>query len=89
MLHTIGYPLSASCYGGGFLYHMPENKVAVGLVVGLDYADPHLSIFHEFQKLKKHKIVSSVLKGGTCLQYGARTLNEGLAQQVPASKDDG
>ena len=89
MLHTIGYPLSASCYGGGFLYHMPENKVAIGLVVGLDYADPHLSIFHEFQKLKRHRIVSSVLKGGTCLQYGARTLNEGFGHLLATSGHEG
>lgn len=56
---------------------MADQKVAVGLVVGLDYKNPYLSIYHEFQKLKLHSLIRSVLEGGKCLQYGARSLNEG------------
>jgi electron-transferring-flavoprotein dehydrogenase len=77
VVHTVGYPLDNSTYGGGFLYHMGENKVALGLVVGLDYRNPYLSPYQEFQRWKSQPLVSGVLQGGTCLQYGARTLNEG------------
>lgn len=83
MLHTIGYPLTGQAYGGGFLYHMPNNQVSVGLVTGLDYENPQISPFHEFQKLKSHPLFSNVLKGGKCLEYGARTLNEGGIQSLP------
>lgn len=77
VIHTMGYPLSQSTYGGGFIYHMPDQKVAVGIVVGLDYQNPYLSVFDEFQKLKLHKLTRGILEGGKCIQYGARTLNEG------------
>lgn len=75
--HTMGYPMPQDSFGGGFLYHMSENRVSVGLVVGMDYKNPYLSPFQEFQKFKVHPAIQSILTDGTCLQYGARTLNEG------------
>jgi electron-transferring-flavoprotein dehydrogenase len=64
-------------YGGGFLYHGDNRRVSLGYVVGLDYANPYLSPFQEFQRWKAHPAVAAHLQGGTCLQYGARALNEG------------
>lgn len=81
--HSVGWPLDDQTYGGSFLYHMADNRVALGLVVALDYADPTLSPFEEFQRWKTHPAVRKVLEGGECLQYGARTLNEGGYQSVP------
>ncbi|EDO17273.1 hypothetical protein Kpol_538p33 [Vanderwaltozyma polyspora DSM 70294] len=81
--HTMGYPLSNDVYGGGFQYHFGENLVTVGLVVGLDYKNPYVSPYQEFQKLKKHSYYSKVLEGGKCIEYGARVLNEGGLQAVP------
>lgn len=80
--HSMGYPLSGE-YGGGFMYHWGDNMVSVGLVVGLDYANPYLSPYQEFQKMKKHPFYANVLEGGTCISYGARALNEGGLQSVP------
>ena len=82
--HTVGHPLDTQTYGGGFLYHMAEGRVALGLVVGLDYRDPYLSPFGEFQKWKLHPAVREQLEGGRCVQYGARTLVEGGLQSLPA-----
>lgn len=81
--HTMGYPLSKNVYGGGFQYHFGDNLVAVGLVVGLDYANPYVSPYQEFQKLKHHRFYSKVLDGGECIAYGARALNEGGYQAIP------
>lgn len=81
--HTMGYPLSKDLYGGGFQYHFGDNLVSVGLVVGLDYEDPNVSPYQEFQKLKHHPFYSEVLKGGKCIAYGARALNEGGLQAIP------
>ena len=118
VVHTIGYPLDASTYGGSFIYHMHDGMVALGyvaqfhkgllrcklgkppghtrtdtadkiapcicsLVVGLDYSNPYLSPYQEFQRWKQHPLIRKLLEGGTCLQYGARTLNEGGQQSVP------
>ena len=118
VVHTIGYPLDASTYGGSFIYHMHAGMVALGyvaqlhqclsrwahskvtaemranasdkiapgicsLVVGLDYSNPYLSPYQEFQRWKQHPLIRKLLEGGTCLQYGARTLNEGGQQSVP------
>jgi len=83
VLHTLGYPLDHSTYGGGFLYHMDNRRVALGLVVGLDYSNPYLSPYQEFQRWKQHPVVQEHIKGGTCLQYGARSLNEGGFQSIP------
>ena len=77
VLHTLGYPLENSVYGGGFLYGHADDQVSVGLIVGLDYRDPHLDPFLLFQRFKRHARVRRVLEGGRVLGYGARTLNEG------------
>jgi len=83
VLHSIGYPLNNQAYGGGFVYHMANNLVAVGLVSSLDYKNPYLNPFEEFQKFKHHPEISSILKGGQRLEYGARTVVEGGIQSLP------
>lgn len=85
VLHTLGYPLTgaSTAYGGGFLYHYENDLVSLGLVVGLDYANPNLSPYREFQKYKLHPRIKSVLDGGECVAYGARALNEGGFQSIP------
>ncbi|AMD20546.1 HDL198Wp [Eremothecium sinecaudum] len=81
--HTVGYPLSNDLYGGGFQYHFGNNLVTVGIVVGLDYKNPWVSPYQEFQKMKHHQYYAKVLEGGKCVAYGARALNEGGLQSVP------
>ncbi len=81
--HTLGWPLKSDVYGGSFLYHMAENQVAIGLVVGLDYANPYLDPFMEFQRFKQHAAIRPLLEGGRRLAYGARALNEGGWQSLP------
>ncbi|TVY48579.1 putative electron transfer flavoprotein-ubiquinone oxidoreductase, mitochondrial [Lachnellula occidentalis] len=81
--HSMGYPLSADTYGGGWMYHFGDNLVSIGLVVGLDYPNPWLSPYGEFQKMKHHPFYKSVLEGGKCISYGARALNEGGFQSIP------
>ena len=81
--HTMGFPLSLDTYGGSFMYHMDDNMVTLGLVVGLDYENPYLSPFQEFQRMKHHPFFAKVLEGGQCLAYGARALNEGGYQSIP------
>jgi electron-transferring-flavoprotein dehydrogenase len=83
IIHSIGYPLNNQAYGGGFLYHMENNLVAVGLVTALDYSNPYLSPYAEFQKFKLHPVISSVLQGGNRIEYGARTVVEGGIQALP------
>lgn len=83
IVHSMGYPLPYDTYGGGWLYHFGENLVSLGLVVGLDYPNPWLSPYDEFQKLKHHPLYASVLEGGKCISYGARALNEGGFQSIP------
>ncbi len=83
VLHTVGWPLRSDTYGGSFLYHLGGNKVSVGLVVGLDYPNPHLSPFSELQRLKHHPLFRSHLEGGKRIGYGARALNEGGIGSVP------
>ncbi|CAZ82092.1 unnamed protein product [Tuber melanosporum] len=81
--HTIGWPLPNNTYGGSWMYHFGENKVSLGLVVGLDYPNPYLSPYSEFQRMKHHPFFSSVLADGKCISYGARALNEGGFQSIP------
>ena len=81
--HSVGWPLNTDTYGGSFLYHLTGNQVAVGYVVGLDYQNPHLSPFEEFQRFKTHPYVRSVFEGGRRVSYGARALNEGGFQSIP------
>lgn len=77
VLHTLGWPLDQKTYGGSFLYHMKDRQVAVGLVVALDYQNPFLNPYEEYQRFKRHPAIRPLLEGGTVLQYGARSLNEG------------
>lgn len=81
--HTMGHPLSYNTYGGGFMYHFGERLVSVGLVVGLDYKNPYISPYQEFQNLKRHSFYKKVLEKGKCISYGARALNEGGLQSIP------
>ena len=81
--HSVGWPLASDVYGGSFLYHLTGNQVAVGYVVGLDYSNPHLSPFEEFQRFKNHPAVRDTFIGGRRVSYGARALNEGGFQSVP------
>jgi electron-transferring-flavoprotein dehydrogenase len=85
--HTLGWPLQTSIndkiFGGSFLYHQEPNLVLVGMVVGLDYANPYLDPYQEFQQWKTHPAISKHLEGGTCISYGARVLNEGGYHAIP------
>jgi electron-transferring-flavoprotein dehydrogenase len=81
--HSFGWPLNNSTGGGSFLYHYDDNRVAVGFVVHLNYDDPYLSPFDEFQRFKTHPSVRSVFEGGKRLAYGARAITEGGYQSVP------
>ncbi|MCJ1312655.1 hypothetical protein MMC25_006330 [Agyrium rufum] len=83
IVHSLGYPLPKDTYGGGWIYHFGENLVSMGLVVGLDYPNPWLAPYSEFQKLKHHPLYKSVIEGGKCLTYAARALNEGGFQSIP------
>ena len=83
MIHTVGWPLPADTYGGSFLYHLENNQVAVGFVVGLDYRNPWLSPFEEFQRFKTHPAIRATFEGGRRLAYGARSLSEGGFQSIP------
>ncbi|KAJ1667073.1 hypothetical protein IW140_002285 [Coemansia sp. RSA 1813] len=83
VIHTLGYPLDYQTYGGGFIYHMEDSKVTLGLVVGLDYQNPYLSPYKEFQRFKTHPFVANLLDGGRVLSYGARALVEGGLQSLP------
>jgi len=83
IVHTTGWPLDSKTYGGSFLYHLDNNQVAVGFVVGLDYANPHLSPFDEFQRFKTHPEIRKTFEGGRRVSYGARALNEGGFQSIP------
>ena len=82
-LHTIGWPLKSDTYGGSFLYHMEKNLVAVGFVVGLDYTNPYLSPFEEFQRFKNHPSIRPLFEDGQRLSYGARAIVEGGLQSLP------
>lgn len=83
--HTIGWPLDKNTYGGSFLYHLNEDSplIAIGFVIGLDYSNPWLSPYQEFQKYKTHPSIRKTLEGGTRIAYGARALNEGGFQSIP------
>ncbi|KAL0377137.1 UNVERIFIED_CONTAM: Electron transfer flavoprotein-ubiquinone oxidoreductase, mitochondrial [Sesamum calycinum] len=83
VLHTLGWPLDSRTYGGSFLYHMKDRQVAIGFVVALNYHNPFLNPYEEFQRFKHHPAISPLLEGGTVLEYGARTLNEGGYQSIP------
>ncbi|MCI0996496.1 electron transfer flavoprotein-ubiquinone oxidoreductase [Pseudomonas corrugata] len=83
VLHTAGWPMDNATYGGGFLYHLNDNQVAVGYVVGLGYSNPYLSPFEEFQRYKTHPQIRAFLEGGKRLAYGARAMTAGGLQSLP------
>ena len=83
VLHSAGWPMDNSTYGGSFIYHLENNQVAVGFVIGLDYSNPHLSPFEEFQRFKTHPAIRPTFEGGKRISYGARALNEGGLQCIP------
>ena len=83
ILHSAGWPLESDTYGGSFLYHLEDNQVAVGFVVGLDYQNPYLSPYEEFQRFKIHPKIRPYFEGGRRIAYGARAINEGGFQSLP------
>jgi electron-transferring-flavoprotein dehydrogenase len=83
VLHTQGWPLDNQTGGGGFLYHLEDNKIALGFVVHLNYKNPYLNPFEEFQRFKTHPAIQPLLNNAQRLAYGARTINEGGVQSLP------
>ena len=83
VIHTAGWPLDSDTYGGSFLYHLENNQVAVGYVVGLAYQNPYLSPFEEFQRYKTHPAIRGFFEGGKRLSYGARAITAGGLQSLP------
>jgi len=83
VVHTAGWPMDTQTFGGGFLYHLEGNKVTLGFVVGLDYANPWLSPFEEMQRWKTHPAIRAHLEGGKRLSYGARAINNGGIHSLP------
>ena len=83
IVHSAGWPLESDTYGGSFLYHLEDNQVAVGFVVGLDYQNPYLSPYEEFQRFKIHPKIRPYFEGGRRIAYGARAINEGGFQSLP------
>ncbi|MDP6426548.1 MAG: electron transfer flavoprotein-ubiquinone oxidoreductase [Rhodospirillales bacterium] len=81
--HTVGWPLTSDTYGGSFVYHLEDNQVALGFIIGLDYSNPHLSPYDEMQRFKLHPTVKPLLEGGRRIAYGARALVEGGFQSIP------
>jgi electron-transferring-flavoprotein dehydrogenase len=83
VLHTAGWPLDRSTYGGSFMYHMENHQVAVGFVVGLAYQNPYMSPFEEFQRYKTHPAIRGFLEGGKRVSYGARVITAGGITSLP------
>ena len=83
VVHTAGWPLDVDTYGGSFLYHLEDNQVAIGLVVGLNYQNPWLSPFEEFQRYKTHPAIRHYLEGGKRIGYGARAITAGGLNSLP------
>ncbi|MBX3454217.1 electron transfer flavoprotein-ubiquinone oxidoreductase [Ferrovibrio sp.] len=83
VVHTQGWPLDSRTAGGSFMYHLEDNQVAVGFVVNLNYENPYLSPFDEFQRFKTHPSVRHFFEGGKRIAYGARAINEGGLQSIP------
>ncbi len=83
VVHTAGWPLDSATYGGSFLYHLENNQVAVGYVVGLAYENPYLSPFEEFQRYKTHPAIRGYFEGGKRISYGARAITAGGLQSLP------
>ncbi len=83
VMHTAGWPLDNNTYGGSFVYHAENKQVFLGYVIGLDYQNPHLSPFDEFQRFKTHPAIKKIIEGGKRISYGARALIEGGLQSLP------
>ncbi|OZJ02293.1 hypothetical protein BZG36_05349 [Bifiguratus adelaidae] len=86
VIHTLGWPMDMHTYGGSFMYHFEadgKKLISLGLVVGLDYSNPYLNPYKEFQRLKHHPYIRQYLENGQCISYGARALNEGGYQSIP------
>jgi electron-transferring-flavoprotein dehydrogenase len=83
VVHTVGWPMDSRTYGGSFIYHLEDRQVYVGYVVGLDYRNPFLNPFEEFQRFKTHPAIRPFFEGGRRVSYGARALNEGGFQSIP------
>lgn len=83
VVHTAGWPMVDDTFGGGFLYHMEDNKVALGFVIGLDYQNPYMAPFEEMQRWKTHPSIRAHIEGGKRLGYGARAINNGTPQTLP------
>ena len=83
VMHSAGWPLDNNTYGGSFCYHAENNQIFVGYVIGLDYKNPHLSPYDEFQRFKTHPSIKKIFTGGKRISYGARALIEGGIQSLP------
>jgi electron-transferring-flavoprotein dehydrogenase len=83
VVHTAGWPMDQETFGGGFLYHLEDNKVTLGFVIGLDYKNPWMSPFEEMQRWKTHPSIRTHIEGGKRLSYGARAINNGTPQALP------
>jgi electron-transferring-flavoprotein dehydrogenase len=82
-MHTAGWPMDNKTYGGSFVYHAEKKQIYIGYVIGLDYKNPYLSPFDEFQRFKTHKAIKKILDGGKRIAFGARALIEGGLQSLP------
>jgi electron-transferring-flavoprotein dehydrogenase len=89
VMHTLGYPLRQEEFGGAFLYGMPDNRLSLGLVIGLDYHDPLFDPHMAFNRLKQHPLVAGLLEGGSLIRYGAKALPEGGWNSIPRLYMDG
>ena len=89
VVHTMGYPLRNEEFGGGFIYSLPEGRLAIGLVVGLDYQDPLFDPHMAFQRFKQHPLICEMLDGGQMIRYGAKALPEGGWYAIPRCHVDG
>lgn len=83
IMHSTGWPLDSETYGGSFIYHLEDNLVSYGFVIGLDYKNPYLSPYDEMQRFKTHPLIRETFEGGRRIAYGARALNEGGYQSIP------
>ena len=83
VMHTAGWPLDKKTYGGSFMYHMTDNQIAIGFVVGLSYQNPYLEPYQEFQRYKTHPVIRAFLEGGKRIGYGARAINASGLQSLP------
>src|SRR5690606_10104419 len=83
VIHSQGWPLDNRTAGGGFIYHLENNQVAIGFVTALDYENPYISPFEEMQRFKTHPAIAPMFEGGRRIAYGARAINEGGLQSIP------